>query len=300
MGGMTVVGNEFVNAANSDGAAIYWDSNKGSGNKEDNSNLVIRGNHFDGFAPVTVFLKDTGLVRMEQNTFGVKSESATDGNGLSEETSTSTGLVVNDGDGANLDIETWFPIVATVDRANCALKVFIMESALDGPVDVALYATRGDDAELYLGEYPLSVAGMVTVPLEDDLLLKNPWLHAQGGNIRVQTHKAYGSGRAASQFSRWVSLPAFTCEVAYTMEKKAYSDAARTTPLPPGSVLELGSTVYFTYELTNHDTVFPTTVTVVDSMKKKVQGDDKVCVVTVDPGETDKASCKWEHQVMRT
>jgi hypothetical protein len=298
LGPMTVADNRFVNAAGVDGTAVYWDSNKASGSTSD-SNLVIEDNHFDGFSPVSIFLKDTGLVRMERNTFGPASASATGGDGLAEETSTSTGLVVNKG-GANLGIATWYPSKVEVDRGACALKVDIAASGLAGPVVVALYATRGDDAELYLGEYRLSAAGTVTVPLEDDLLLKNPWLHAQGGNIRVQTHKAYGSGRAASQFSRWVNLSAFTCEVAYTMEKKAYSDAARTTQLPPGTVLELGSTVYFTYELTNHDPVFPTTVTVVDSMKKKVKGDDKVCVVTVDPGETDTTTCRWDHQVMRT
>jgi hypothetical protein len=164
------------------------------------------------------------------------------------------------------------------------------------PLTIDLYWTANRTAETYLG----SVNGVTnpTAGIQIPITALQPDGTLPGGYLRIQTHSdAYGQ-RESSQYSRTTAVPTGACVPAdFSVTKLAYSDSARTQLIPDGSVLPSGSTVYFTYVLTN---LSPVSDTVVTSVTDDDKTDGPVCSdVPLTAGQVDSTSCRWQTIITR-
>ncbi|WP_110588133.1 right-handed parallel beta-helix repeat-containing protein [Microbacterium suaedae] len=257
-----ISGNTFVRAASGQGYAISYaagrrandssmtDTTRGSG-------LTITDNYFNGYTNSSIWLRQTGLVTVQGNTFGTRSGSQ--GNpGTAEEYSDSTVLVGNvSGSGANYaanqSIRTWAPTdVASVPTGSIPASALAMTAATDQPVCTAIvdvqqitdtnnrtkaagspvtldaFWTDSDTAEVYLG----TVSGVAGT--EATLALPLP-IGAQtladgtaqvvdaatgdvSGYVRLQTHVEGLDQLESSQYSRLVEVEG-NCRPSLTLEQ---------------------------------------------------------------------------------
>ena len=296
-----VRGNTFNNSTESGAQyyAVYWD-----GKTTDNSasNLLIEDNHFDGYTKAGVYLKETGAVTVRRNTFGAKMTAGVQGE--AEETSSTTGLVVNADTSANRKINTWYPDTGSVEKKDCELWVTLtapVDAKPTVPVTIDFYYTANKTAEVYLGSVEnvgKSPVGGGTMTQQQVIVPNLPTV--SGGYIRVQTQSDNAGQPESSQYSRAEKIPTLgTClEPKVEIELQAWRNVGPPTAatyesimegsvaveIPEGGRLASGSDVWFTYTAKNTGHVPLKNVVITDSL-----GGD-VCEIPLIPKQ-DKAGC---------
>ena len=323
-GGNYVQNNSFVNdpALRLPHAVVARGSGPSTGDNSaaTPSNLYIQDNYFDGFTYAAVWNYRSGLVTVTRNTMGPNTYSNPTtqteetagwygtGTGYGEAYSMFAATIRSGTTAPAFSINTWYPTSATMvwQDGQCQAQVALAQptkatAAPIGnipatPVTIDLYWTATTKAEKYLGSQSGLTDSPVSIPIPASFL--NPDGTVPTGYFRVQTQsEAYGQLQS-SQYSRTIATPTGQCvPVDFSVEKKAYSDPARTVPIPVGTILPMGTTVYFTYVLINQSAVGTTVVgQVLDSDK----GDVPVCQnVTLSPSQVDATSCTWQTTVVR-
>ena len=232
--------------------AIYWTGGQTASPSSTASNVFITDNAFNWpttSANAGIRLYQTGFVTMSRNTFASGSASQASP-AVPEETADNAALLVdNYTTSANAALQTWYPTATTstsvgsITTAACSASLQLSAptgSASTGripvlPASVDVYWTAGNDAEVYLGNYPLP-AGVVSpttinvaIPWNDGT--DNPQPSSAAGVVtgflRVQTQdpnvpsnsvvEAGGTPglettpTASSQYSRLVSINGTGC-----------------------------------------------------------------------------------------
>lgn len=242
--GGTIADNEFLATGTMNTQAVYWDGLEPTDSATNlaDSRVSIVDNHFDGFSTSAsrsgIRMLQTGVVEIARNTFGPRSGSQTNtvleefaGNG-----SVAATLVSNVNASANAKLNTWWPIARSsanvqatpITATECTVPLEVAAPAdaantADNtagrypgvPVELDVYWTQGNDAEVYIGRYdvdaderrPLQVA----LPMPGDERLEtnsgvgpvHPISGAVTGGLRVQTIEPLaGSTSSSSQYSR--------------------------------------------------------------------------------------------------
>lgn len=244
-----IVGNEFVRRTTGQGHAISWDGQTTSGSA---GNLEITDNHFDGYDLASIWLNNTGDVRVERNTFGDRSGSKVRP-GVLEETSAAAPALVSHNGNANGRITTWYPSSdvtvlggdapegtltaespfadgATVCPALFDVTAPTGAQAPSGAVDLDVYWTGNRTAEVYLGrvsavtgsnakiqvDLPVGAVQLPTMTpgTMQDVTVVDPDSGVAAGFLRLQTQTASQS----SQYSRLVPLTG-NCRPQLTVER---------------------------------------------------------------------------------
>lgn len=187
--------NRFTQAETAPGApgynnrwAIYNNAIPPTAN--DDSGWAFRDNHVDGYRSAAggpIVNVGRGKVEMVRNTFGPRT------NGtivpLESEVRSSNRFVSNRETDINKSIQTWRPTEASTDGTNLTIKVAPVTPTLGGntaptdPVDVDVFWTADDHAELYIGRISGATAGTDYVLPTDKT----------NGRFRVQTIDANGN-----------------------------------------------------------------------------------------------------------
>ncbi len=153
----------------------------------------IDGYQGDSNGPLTMV--GTGDTFVARNTFGPN----TTGTTLTESENGTRFFVYNNGS-ANGPIQTWRPTASAVGGGELTVRVAPVDPPLPrnvaptGPVDLDVYWTATDNAEVYVGTIE-DVTGPVTESFDFD---------GEAGFVRVQTHDADGR---SSQYSASVQAP---------------------------------------------------------------------------------------------
>lgn len=156
----------------------------------DDSGWAFRDNHVDGYRSVSggpIVNVGRGKVEMVRNTFGPRT------NGtiipVESEVRSSNRFVSNRESDINKSIQTWRPTAASTDGTNLTIRVAPVTPTLGGntdptgPVDIDVFWTADDHAEVYVGRISGAVAG-------DDYVLPTD---KTNGRFRVQTIDANGN-----------------------------------------------------------------------------------------------------------
>lgn len=156
----------------------------------DDSGWAFRDNHVDGYRSVSggpIVNVGRGKVEMVRNTFGPRT------NGtiipVESEVRSSNRFVSNRETDINKSIQTWRPTAASADGTNLTIRVAPVTPTLGGntdptgPVDVDVFWTADDHAEVYVGRITGAIAG-------DDYVLPTDKVN---GRFRVQTIDANGN-----------------------------------------------------------------------------------------------------------
>ncbi|MDR1152958.1 MAG: hypothetical protein LBK72_10920 [Bifidobacteriaceae bacterium] len=242
MAGSNVIsGNTFENRAgnlrNWGGAIVYIKTSTGS-----SGTVTIEDNYFNlpidmaGKPTVksTIHLVDTGAVTVRRNTFGPLSPSQS--STVKEETDHAGPLLLANATGnagtANRQIAPWYPSVAAVEGTRCQVTVTANPpttgTAPKLPVDIDVYYTATDKAEVYLGSQTITTSGKVPLTV--------PYSVEAGGYLRLQTQgspSATGGGIESSQFSRTLAVagadPACLPGITVTREPDQDSETMKRT-----------------------------------------------------------------------
>ena len=152
--------------------AIAWTGSQGTTTAA--APLTITGNYFDwrnNTAPILQF-NTTGYVAAERNNFGPNSGSQPASSGEESTSGNSVGLFIRWA--TNQRINTWYPSAVTVAKPDCSVDLTVSAPSstaltVTTPVQVDVYWTSGDDAEVYLGRYSVNNTGdtRINVPLPE-------------------------------------------------------------------------------------------------------------------------------------
>lgn len=242
--GGTIADNEFLATGTMNTQALYWDGLEPTDSATNlaDSRVSIVDNHFDGFSTSAsrsgIRMLQTGVVEIARNTFGPRSGSQTNtvleefsGNG-----SVAATLVSNVNASANAKLNTWWPTARSsanvqttpITATECTVPLEVASPADAAnttdytagrypgvPVELDVYWTQGNDAEVYIGRYDVAADErqtlQVALPMPGDELLEtnngvgpvDPISGAVTGGLRVQTIEPLaGSTSSSSQYSR--------------------------------------------------------------------------------------------------
>lgn len=242
--GGTIADNEFLATGTMNTQALYWDGLEPTDSATNlaDSRVSIVDNHFDGFSTSAsrsgIRVLQTGVVEIAGNTFGPRSGSQTNtvleefsGNG-----SVAATLVSNVNASANAKLNTWWPTARSsanvqttpITATECTVPLEVAPPADAAnttdytagrypgvPVELDVYWTQGNDAEVYIGRYDVAADErqtlQVALPMPGDELLEtnngvgpvDPISGAVTGGLRVQTIEPLaGSTSSSSQYSR--------------------------------------------------------------------------------------------------
>ncbi|WP_139244539.1 hypothetical protein [Arthrobacter alpinus] len=238
-GSNRISGNEFVRATSGQTYAVAWNGNTTSGSAGE---LSIEDNYFDGYSFTSVYLINTGDVKVQKNTFGARSASQTRP-GTAEETRDRTSLLLDNDFNANGLVNTWFPAanaqvlagampaqtIPTVsslspETSTCVATLDVLAPTTAplpaSTVDLDVYWTADRTAEVYLGRaeavtgtgaklalnLPVGPQSFPTTEVggSHNVTIVNEDTGAASGYLRVQTI-AHGS-KQSSQYSRLVGF----------------------------------------------------------------------------------------------
>ena len=271
------------------------------------SGLTISDNYFDGFVKSSIWTYTFGMTTVTRNEIGPNSYSNPNPTSDGEPFGTAVSMYANPYSG-NL-LNTWYPRgSASMSWAAGQCEAQIVASAPSTaatgntgttPVTLDVYWTATNKAEVYVGSVYIASGSSATITIVLPQSLLKPDGSAKSGNLRFQTQQTAGTAYEqqpwSSNYSRLIPVPSGKCvPVDFSVEKLAYSDAARTQLLPAGSVLPLGSTVYFTYVLTNLSDTGSTTITAVTD-NQKTDGIPVCTNITLGPSEVK--TCTWQQVV---
>lgn len=240
MGGTNVIqNNQFVRSSSGQGFAITWNGRQSG---ESAGDLTIANNYFNGYTRNSIYLRQTGDVRVERNTFGARSASQGRPAEREEERNGSTTLLQNYTD-ANNGALTWFPntdaaVLDTEAPAGavqvasplgedvpvCVARLSVQAptsgAMQNGPVDLDLYWTEDRTAEIYLGRAERVSGSSATLLLDlpigeqvfpstvvgqtDSVTIVDADSGAASGHVRLQTLAS--DGKLSSQYSRIVGF----------------------------------------------------------------------------------------------
>ncbi len=242
--GGTIADNEFLATGTMNTQAVYWDGLEPTDSATNiaDSRVSIVDNHFDGFSTSAsrsgIRMLQTGVVEIARNTFGSRSGSQTNtvleefsGNG-----SVAATLVSNVNASANAKLNTWWPTARSsanvqttpITATECTVPLEVAPPADAAnttdytagrypgvPVELDVYWTQSNDAEVYIGRYDVAADErqtlQVALPMPGDELLEtnngvgpvDPISGAVTGGLRVQTIEPLsGSTSSSSQYSR--------------------------------------------------------------------------------------------------
>lgn len=241
--GGTIADNEFLATGTMNTQALYWDGLEPTDSATNlaDSRVSIVDNHFDGFSTSAsrsgIRMLQTGVVEIARNTFGPRSGSQTNtvleefsGNG-----SVAATLVSNVNASANAKLNTWWPTARSsanvqttpITATECTVPLEVAPPADAAnttdytagrypgvPVELDVYWTQGNDAEVYIGRYDVAADErqtlQVALPMPGDELLEtnngvgpvDPISGAVTGGLRVQTIEPLAGSTSSSQYSR--------------------------------------------------------------------------------------------------
>jgi len=276
------------------------------------SGLWISDNYFDGFTYSSIWTYTFGMTTVTRNEIGPNSYSnpnnTNDGEPFANEGGTTGSMYANPWSGNYLN--TWYPRSASMswNAGGCEARIdvsapsaFTSGNTGTTPVTLDVYWTATNKADVYVGSVSGINGSSATIILSHfPQSLLNSDGSAKSGYLRIQTQQNTGAASDrqwwSSNYSRLIPVPTGTCvPVDFHVEKLAYADPNRTQPLPTGSVLPLGATIYFTYVLTNLSDTEPTTITSVTDDQKT---NGPVCSnVTLPPSAVNSTSCTWQQVV---
>lgn len=254
--GGRIADNEFLAMGTMNTQAVYWDGLEPTDSAANlaASRVSVVDNHFDGFSTSAsrsgIRMLQTGVVEIARNTFGSRSGSQTNtvleefsGNG-----SVAATLVSNVNASANAKLNTWWPTARSsanvqtspITATECTVPLEVAPPADAAnttdytagrypgvPVELDVYWTQGNDAEVYIGRYDVAADKRqtlkVALPMPGDELLEtnsgvgpvDPLSGVVSGALRVQTIEPLPSS-ASSQYSR-VAVIDGNCRPALTI-----------------------------------------------------------------------------------